>query len=262
MSSLTTSPAGAPRATPRPSGGGLPGAVAAEWTKLWSLRSTWYFLLVAAAVMAVTAGCIGTVSHDPAASVARPATLATVYGVEFVVAALAMLSVTGEYATGSITNTLQCVPNRARMLVAKSITLGGVAFGAGIVLAAIGVAAGGAAMDAGVFEMSYVAGQVLAIAVHLALLSVLTVGLAAIVRSSAGAITALFLLLLIVPMILQSIPADFFTDLAQFLPQAAGAQFMADEAELYGPVAGLLILVAWAAAFLTAATVVLRRRDA
>jgi ABC-2 type transport system permease protein len=246
----------------RTGGGGLRGAVAAEWTKLFSLRSTWYFLLAAAAVMGVTAASVGAVTHDAGASPADPATLATVYGVEFVVAALAMLCVTGEYATGSITNTLQCVPDRARLLVAKSVTTGAVAFAAGIVLAVIGTVAGAAAMDASAFDFSHVVGQVFGVAVHLMLMSVLTVGLAAIVRSSAGAITVLFVLLLIVPTILQSIPLDFLTNLAQFLPQAAGTQFLTGDADLYGPTTGLLLLAVWTAASLTLATAILRRRDA
>lgn len=242
--------------------GGLRGAVAAEWTKLFSLRSTWYFLLTAAAVMGVTAACVGTVTHDAGASAADPATLATVYGVEFVLAALAMLCVTGEYATGSITATLQCVPDRARLLIAKSLAVGTVAFAAGIVLAVLGVVAGAVAMDASTSDFAQVAGQVFAIAVHLMLMSVLTVGLAVIVRSSAGAITVLFVLLLIVPTILQSIPLDFLTNLAQFLPQAVGTQFLTGDADLYGPATGLLLLTAWTAASLTLATVILGRRDA
>ncbi|MWA09635.1 hypothetical protein [Streptomyces sp. BA2] len=93
-------------------------------------------------------------------------------------------------------------------------------------------------------------------------MSVLTVGLAAIVRSSAGAITVLFVLLLIVPTILQSIPLDFLTNLAQILPQAAGTQFLTGQADLCGPATGLLLLAAWTAASLTLATAILGRRDA
>lgn len=248
--------------TERTPGGGLRGAVAAEWTKLFSLRSTWYFLCAAAAVMGVAAGCVGLVTHDAGASVADPASLATVFGVEFVVAGLAMLCVTGEYATGSITNTLQCVPDRARLLIAKSLTTGAVTFAAGLVLAVLGVVTGGAAMDQSTSGFGEVAGQVFAIAVHLMLMSVLTVGLATIVRSSAGTITVLFVLLLIVPTILQSIPLDFLTNLARFLPQAAGTQFLTGEEGLYGPATGLLLLTAWTAASLTLATVILGRRDA
>ncbi|MEU6767307.1 ABC transporter permease [Streptomyces sp. NPDC046853] len=242
--------------------GGLRGAVAAEWTKLFSLRSTWYFLLTAAAVMGVTAACVGAVTHDAGASPADPATLATVYGVEFVVAGLAMLCVTGEYATGSITNTLQCVPDRVRMLISKSVVTAAVAFAAGIALAVIGTVAGAAAMDESAFDVGQVAGQVFAVAVHLMLMSVLTVGLAVIVRSSAGTITVLFVLLLVVPTTLQSTPLDFLTNLARFLPQAAGTQFLTGDADLYGPAAGLLLLAAWTAASLTLATAILRRRDA
>lgn len=173
-----------------------------------------------------------------------------------------ILGLTGEYATGSITATLQCVPDRVRLLIAKSLTVGAVAFGAGIVLAVLGVVAGAVAMDASTYDFAQVAGQVFAIAVHLMLMSVLTVGLAVIVRSSAGAITVLFVLLLIVPTILPSIPLDFLTNLAQFLPQAVGTQFLTGDADLYGPATGLLLLTAWTAASLTLATVILGRRDA
>lgn len=31
--------------TPTPIGGGLTGAIAAEWTKFWSVRSTWWCVL-------------------------------------------------------------------------------------------------------------------------------------------------------------------------------------------------------------------------
>lgn len=144
---------------------------------------------------------------------------------------------TGEYATGSITNTLQGVPDRARLLIAKTLTVGAVTF-------------------------TDVAGRVFAIAVHLMLMSVLTIGLAAIVRSSAGAITVLFVLLLIVPTILQAIPLDLLTNLAQVLPRAAGTQFLTGDADLCGPATGLLLLAARTAASLTLATAILGRRDA
>ncbi|MFD3579971.1 hypothetical protein [Streptomyces sp. NPDC058644] len=75
-------------------------------------------------------------------------------------------------------------------------------------------------------------------------MSVLTVGLAAIVRSSAGTITVLFVPLLIVPPILPSTPLDFLTNLARFPPRAAGTQFLTGDADLYGPATGLLLRVA------------------
>lgn len=117
-------------------------------------------------------------------------------------------------------------------------------------------------MDEPTSGFGQVAGQVFAVAVHLMLMSVLTVGLAAIVRSSAGAITVLFVPLLIVPTILPPIPLDLLANLARFLPRAAGTQFLTGEAGLCRPAAGLLFLAAWTAASPTLATVIPGRRDA
>ncbi|WP_331769208.1 ABC transporter permease (plasmid) [Embleya sp. NBC_00888] len=263
----TSSPPIPRRRRVKQSGGGLPGATAAEWTKLWSLDSTWILLLTAAATMGVGAMGIGLLTHvgsraDAAARVPDPATSATIHGVAFVVAALAMLSVTGEYATGSITNTLQCVPDRTRMMLAKCIVMGGVAFVAGLVLGALGIVAGALAFETTEFDRPQALAQIAALAVLLTLMSLVALGLAAMVRNSAGTLAALFLLLIVVPAILAAIPFDPAHDLAYLLPQAAGACFAAGAPAPYSRPTGLLLLTAWSLAAPIAATVWLRHRDA
>ncbi|MFC8126798.1 hypothetical protein [Streptomyces sp. NPDC057302] len=69
--------------------------------------------------------------------------------------------------------------------------------GAMLMLRRLGFVAGAAALEESTIDLTQVVGQVFAVAVHLMLMSVLTVGLAAIVRSSAGTITVLFVLLLL-----------------------------------------------------------------
>ncbi|MGX9226767.1 hypothetical protein ACWV95_11560 [Streptomyces albus] len=122
------------------------------------------------------------------------------------VAALAMLAVTGEYATGSATTAFLCVPDRVRLLAAKSLTLGAVTFAAGLLCGVVGLVCGLVTLENSTFDTATVCGQVLGVGVHAALLSVLTVGLAAVVRRSAGTVTALFGLLFLLPMALDVLP--------------------------------------------------------
>ncbi|WP_031032343.1 ABC transporter permease [Streptomyces albus] len=238
---------------------GLRGAVAAEWTKLVSLRSTWYLLLGAAVLTGVIASAAGVLTHDPGASPAGPAVVAELNGTGLVVAALAMLAVTGEYATGSATTAFLCVPDRVRLLAAKSLTLGAVTFAAGLLCGVVGLVCGLVTLENSTFDTATVCGQVLGVGVHAALLSVLTVGLAAVVRRSAGTVTALFGLLFLLPMALDVLPgAETAVDL---LPAGASEALLLDGNGSYGWQAGLALMALWALASLTVAARVLRRRD-
>jgi hypothetical protein len=85
-----------------------------------------------------------------------------------------------------------------------------------------------------------------------------------IVRSTAGAITALVALLLLLPVLVGFLPASVGTDIAKFLPGDAAEAFVSSGpvANALAPWTGLGVLVLWAALALAAATVLLRRRDA
>ncbi len=95
---------------------------------------------------------------------------------------------------------------------------------------------------------------------HAALLSMLTLGLAVLVRRSAGTITALFGLLFLLPVALDPVPgAETVIDL---LPGSASeAWLLGGNGTLERP-GGLLALLVWALGALLSAAVVIRRRDA
>ncbi|WP_307866058.1 ABC transporter permease [Streptomyces smyrnaeus] len=252
-------PTAAPRGT-RSRSAGLRGALAAEWTKLVSLRSTWYLLLGAAVLTGVIASAAGVLTHDPAASPGDPAVIAELNGLGLVLAALAMLSVTGEYATGSVRTSLLCVPRRGRLLAAKTLLLSAVTFVAGLVCGLLAVVCGALTLEESTFDAATVCGQVFLVGTHAALLSVMTVGLAAVVRRSAGTVTALFGLLFLVPMALDVLPGgDVLVDL---LPAGASEALALGGNGTYGRSVALLLLVGWALAAVAAGTAVLRRRDA
>jgi ABC-2 type transport system permease protein len=119
MSALTTQAAaagpGAP-ATPPTSAPAvrnrLGDAIAAEWIKLWSLRSTWWYLGGSAAIVVLTS-LLESGDGDPTTPDAVAPVLAAVsYFVQYILAVFGIVAITGEIATRSITVTMACTPRR------------------------------------------------------------------------------------------------------------------------------------------------------
>ena len=100
--------------------------------------------------------------------------------------------------------------------------------------------------------------------VYLTLVGLLGVALGWIIRTTAGAISALVGLLLILPVLVGFLPGSLGTSVAQVLPSNAGGSFMSSVQlpDTLAPWTGLVVLVLWVAVALVAAAVVVRRRDA
>ncbi|QXJ19805.1 ABC transporter permease [Actinomadura graeca] len=256
-----------------PGGGGMRGAVAAEWTKMWSVRSTGWVLAAAAAVMAlvsaIEASATAAVNSHPGVG-DRPAGVVQASGiaagavdmVQFVVLALAILTLTGEYATGSIRTTLQCVPVRRRMMLAKAAVVAAVVFPAGIVLNLAGTAAAYPALGRwGRLGAGALARDAAAMGVYLVLAGLLILGAAAALRSTAATLTSAVLFLLVLPVTLANSRSRLLADVGDALPSSAG-RYLLGGGGPYPAWAALLVLVAWTAAGLWGGAAVLRRRDA
>lgn len=261
-------------------GGGLPGSIAAEWTKLVSVRSTWWSLLGACLLMALYTVGIGIdTAHPPddAAGMPRsalmlPAQDAAAGGMllaQFALLVLAVLAVTTEYATGSIRSTLQCDPCRGRVLGAKLVVLVPAVFVTGSLVALLGaVAADVSAGEYGLFVPGDVAEAVLRMGLYLALAAMLATGLGTVLRSTAGTLTATFLLLLLLPVVLLPTGVDVLVTVAEYLPGTAGMEVAGSAAVLgftdlpYGEVGAVLVFLAWSVGAALAGYAVLRTRDA
>ncbi|GAA3097884.1 hypothetical protein [Streptosporangium carneum] len=241
-------------------------AVSAEWLKLRSVRSTWWFaggalltmLLVAVLEAEDTAGFLRGQGRpvEPVSSV-----LEGVEWVQLVFGSFGMLAVTSEYATRGIVVTLACTPSRTRLLLAKTAVVGAAVFVAGGLTAVLGVAASAPLLQRyWEFDAGQVAGRILAMAAYMALVAALALGLGTLIRRSAGTVTVLFVLLYVLPLGLQgvagSLDVELLVTVAGFTPGPAGERFMAGE-----PAFGL-VLTAWAVAAVVAGVWVMRRRDA
>src|SRR5215470_13107776 len=108
----------------------LGNVVRAEWTKIWSVRSTFWTLLigVVSTVGFAMLASWGTTSNLDKMSAADRAVLdptnIAMAGVAFgqlAIAVLGVLVVTSEYSSGAIRTTFTSVPARLRVLSAKGV---------------------------------------------------------------------------------------------------------------------------------------------
>jgi ABC-2 type transport system permease protein len=247
--------------------------LAAEWTKLHSLRST-AWLLVVTALLVVTVGVasavgamVGALPTDPATVDPLGGALTGISTVELLVAALGALAVTGEYTSGSVRLTLAAVPTRWPVLAAKAAVVAATVFM--VVLAATVTAFLTASAMIATTGTSLsitapgVARALVGAAVHLAFVGLLAVGLGWLTRSAVGTLAAVIGLLYVLPVVGFVLPADVAAVVVPFLPGNAGSALMQLQASgLLRPGAAAVVLVAWALLVLGAAAVVLRRRDA
>ncbi|MEV6828388.1 ABC transporter permease [Amycolatopsis sp. NPDC051102] len=251
--------------------GALPGAVAAEWTKLWSVRATWWCLATGTALM-LGYGTLSAIAqhYDNDPQSAPAITLGgAVYLTQFAVIALATLFVTSEYAGGGIRSTLLWTPVRPRVALAKAAVLLPVLFAYGVVLSCASMALTEAVKHGHGLPTSFPAAFTTASGTggYFALLGVLCTGIGWSLRSAAGTLVSVIVLLVPLPLIVASLG---WAEAMPYFPGIAGINAMAEPGKPnpvttavapYAPWVGLLICAAWATAALLTGTTVLRRRD-
>ncbi|NIH85207.1 ABC transporter permease [Amycolatopsis granulosa] len=247
-------------------------AIRSEWTKFWSVRSTFWGLAGAIVLMLVfvlPSAMSLAANRSRAGSAPDLVAGGTFYLAEFAVIALASLFVAGEYATGSIRSTLQWVPVRARVLTAKAAVLAPVLFVLGVVAAAGAIAVATPLMDG--FGRAASAGEIIQACVangtYFALTGLLSLGIGTALRSVAGSATVSFLVMVMSAMVAGSLGLG----VADYMPGIAGVTAFVPSGQPnpvsgamapYPSWAGLVILAVWTAAALAVGHEVLRRRDA
>src|SRR5579872_5450664 len=111
---------------------GLRGAIASEFTKIRSVRSTYWtlaaLLLVSIGIgAAITGGSAANFSHNPGNKAGFDATQTSLVAFfeigQLIIAVIAALAITSEYSTGMIRTSLTAQPRRGRVYAAKAIVL-------------------------------------------------------------------------------------------------------------------------------------------
>lgn len=198
-----------------------------------------------------------------------------------VVVVIGTTMITAEYRRGLIRTTLVASPGRARVLAAKAVVVGGVAFVAGLIAAAVVVTAGQPMLrHHGVHvypaTLATEVGVVLGTGALLAGAAVLALALGALVRRSAAAVTTAIMVIVLPYLLAVSVlPAGAAQWLLRVAPAAAFALQQStpqyDQVDnLYIPASGYFplspwlgfgVLCGWIALTFGAATLRLRRRD-
>ena len=235
-----------------------------EWTKVRSVRSTWWCL----AVYAVVVGGFGwlaaaTTPTAPRADFAVGVALTGFGFGQIALVVLGVLAASSEFATGMALASFTAVPRRVRLLAAKSVVVA-----AGVALVSLLLAAGCAlaaraltAVPGGVPLGEWLVLRPLLLqTAGAALLGVLAVGLGTALRSTAGGVGLGVALVFVLPPGLALAGGTVAGRLSQALPALRVGEDSFLAVDTSWPV-GLAVTAGWAVAVWTLAAVLLARRD-
>jgi ABC-2 type transport system permease protein len=249
-----------------------------EWTKLISLRSTRYSLLAAVAMMillalAVALAQMGRWNSMNVIEQLRYDSIDNAVGgyhlAQLAIGVLGVMVITGEYSTGMIRSSLMAVPHRLPMLWAKAVVFAAVTFVLMAVSAFIAFFVVQAIATQHHVQHSlgdpHALRAVIGVALFLTVLGLLSIGLGALIRNTAGAIAAFVFILFVLPGITAILPASMSDAIWPYLPLNAGTTIATgtfDEGHHLGTWVGFALFCGYAALALGAGAVSLMRRDA
>jgi ABC-2 type transport system permease protein len=269
---------GAPKSLPAGQYG-ISGLLRSEWTKLRSVRSTMWTLGITV-VLGIGVSVLATAEtrahwlttspgnrqgFDPIST-----SLIGVFIGQFAIGILGVLVMSAEYGTGTIRATLSAAPRRPLVLVAKVIVFGVVALIVAEVVSFLAFLVGQALLTApaphATLSSPGALRAVVGSGLYVGVLGLFSLGLAAIIRHTAGAISAFVGILLVLPLIVQALPSSIEFDVRRYLPDRIGAQMLNGPTSgfsgAFSPWVGLLILCGYALALLVIGGMLLVRRDA
>lgn len=251
-----------------------------EWTKLRTVRST-VFSLVLLAVLTLGFTTLFTAltmaqwdKTDPSQRtniLADPVSFILGGGFQLsqlTVCVLGVLVMASEYSTGMIRASLLAVPKRTPMLAAKAVVFAALIFVVGEVVAFPTFFLGAAIVhkhvpvslgDPGVLRAVIGAG------LYLAVLGLFALAIGGLVRHTAGGITGVIAFVLVLAPLSQLLPGSAGKHLHAYLPTEAGhliAQSHQLKDDLLSPWQGFAVFCGWTAVLLVLCGWLLNRRDA
>jgi ABC-2 type transport system permease protein len=255
----------------------LGGVLRSEWTKLRTLRSTW-ITLGAAALLTVGLsaafgygynGAIQAGEVQPTTAEGLDAAFLALDLYALVIGVFGILQMSGEYGSGMIRASLAAVPRRLPLLWAKALVLVAVTgmLSLLVCLASFLVSQSLAGADGAALGDPGVARVILGAAAYPVAMGLLGLGLGAVLRHTATAITVFVAALLLVPAMLEAALSKSMEDTVMpYVPVVAGQAMYTLEPngpfKMLSAGAGGAVLAAYVIAVLAGGTALLRRRDA
>ena len=240
-----------------------------EWLKLRSVRSTWWTLLVFAAGMVglailVMRGQQHSASFDPTND-----SFAGLAIGQLALGVLGVLAVTSEFSSGMIRATFAAAPRRPLVLAAKAAILASVTLVAGEIMAFVAFGVGQAVLKSqfphAALGQPGVLRAVLMAGAYPALIALTGLGLGAIIRHTAGAISAVVGVLFVLPLILLPLGTSIQNSVGQFMPMLIAENSLTavkPVAHSLSAGVGFAVLCLYAATALAVGSWMLARRDA
>jgi ABC-2 type transport system permease protein len=251
-----------------------------EWTKLRSVRSTMW-TLVTMTVVTIGIGLIASVATSnnwktmaPFDKLTFDPTGTSLRGLLFsqlIIGVLGALVMSAEYGTGTIRASLAAVPNRPRVLATKAAVFAAVSLVVGEVLSFCAFFIGQALLASpaphATLSQPGVLRAVVGGGLVLMVLGLFAMGLATIIRHSAGAITAYIGTILVVPVMIQALPASIGNAVSKFMAfkitnVLTSVQPSTDTAHSFSPWVGFAVLCGYAVVALGIGGWLMVRRDA
>ncbi len=251
----------------------------AEWTKLRSVRSTVWSLLIAvvftiglpALFAAILANRWAHMDLRERADHMRHPLDVSLAGVnlsQLAIAVLGVLVITAEYSTGMIRASFTAVPHRLAVLWSKTAVFAAVVLALMVPSVLAAFFASQAVLDRHhILQVSFsqagVARAVLGGALYLVVVGIFALGLGAIVRNTAGGIAAFVAIMFVLPPLMNVLPQSWNDAITPYLPDSAGRDVfsLTTGPHSLGPWTGFAPFCGYAAAALGIASLLLVRRD-
>jgi len=281
MTTTSVTPARGPAGPAAGRRAGFANLMRAEWTKIRSVRSPVWTLLIFIVV------CVGltalitwlTASHwngpqaasRDASALSDPVGFILGTGVglgQLAIAVLGVLVITTEYSTGVIRASLLAVPRRIPMLAAKAVVFAVLLLVVTEIVAFCSFFVGSAIMHAHVPVSLGDPGVTRAVAgagLYLTVLGLFAMAIGTMIRHTAGGISAAIGVVFVLPILSSLLPGNWGAHINAYLPAQAGTLITHTHevsGDLLSPWQGFGVLCIWAVLLLAAASYLLARRDA
>ena len=278
---------------------GFAGVMLAEWTKIRSVRSTVWTLIIFVVVSLGLTGLftwltLNTLNSSGngqgASSIATDPVnfiLGTGLGLgQLAICVLGVLVITSEYSSGAIRAALLAVPRRYPVMLAKALVFAALVIVVGEIVAFLSFFIGKTLVDGHVVTLhGHEAGHAITVhhtitvslsqpgvlqavvgsGLYLMVLGLFALAIGGLIRHTAGAITAVIGMVLVVFPLAGLLPSSWGAHIHAYLPTIAGQLITQDKPaadQILSPWQGFGVFCAWTVLLLAAATFLLQKRDA
>jgi ABC-2 type transport system permease protein len=270
-----------PLTPPVPRRVALARTIRSEFTKIRSVRSTYWTLtlLVLTGVVWCVAYCLGTVHQWPHMSAQDRAgfdpTQNSVIGLallgQLVIVVLGALMITSEYSTGTVRASLTAMPRRGTLYAAKAVVFAAVSLVVSFA-ASFGTYFLGRALLAGThvpmsLSQPGVLRSVVITALFVEVCGLFAFGVGALVRNAAAALTLTYGCLALLPELIRAMPESVHNALMRWVPGGDALNVMTatmggQRPLMFSAWGELAVFAGYAAILLAAGAVLFSRRDA